>query len=315
MVFMGTPASAVPVVSALLDQGYDVVGVLTRPDRPAGRGRRVAPPEVKRFALTLGLRVLQPSSLRRDEAARRELASLRPDVIVVAAYGLLLPPQVLELPRLGCLNVHPSLLPRYRGPSPAASAILNGDPVTGVTIMLIDEGMDSGPTLAQRETLIGADETTSALTARLLQMGASLLMEVLPRWQQGGIEARPQDESSATITRRLTKEDGKIDWGRSAEHIARQVRAYHPWPGAFTYWRGRLLKVREAAAIDRKGGPGASPGKVISLPDMVGIVTGEGVLGLQRVQLEGRRAVTGHEFVRGHPDFVAATLGAQEKGK
>jgi methionyl-tRNA formyltransferase len=314
VVFMGTPAFALPVLSALLDAGHQVVGVYTQPDRPAGRGKKTIPTEVKAFALEGALPVFQPKSLRRDEAARRELASLSPELIVIAAYGLFLPAEVLALPRLGCLNVHPSLLPRYRGPSPVASAILNGDAVTGVTIMQPDEGMDSGPIVAQRETHIYSDETTENLTLRLFQMGAILLAEILPAWERGEITPRPQDSSQATTTKLLSREDGEIDWSRSAAYIARQVRAYYPWPGCFTHWRGALLKVLEARVGVQGTGYGGVPrtlypGEVVALPEGgVGVVTGDGILELRQVQLEGRRAVGVKEFISGHQDFIGARL-------
>ena len=307
---MGTPAFAVPVLSALLDAGHEVVGVYTQPDRPTGRGKRVVPTEVKKFALEQGLPVFQPASLRRDAPARQLLAALSPDLIVVAAYGLFLPADTLELPRLGCLNVHPSLLPKYRGPSPVASAILSGDAVTGVTIMQIDEGMDSGPIVAQRETPIGPDETTQDLTTRLFEIGSALLVEVLPRWERGELQARPQDHSRATVTSRLSKEDGAIDWSRSAERIAREVRAYHPWPGSSTRWMGRMLKIVEASPLSSEAEAPTSPGRVVPLPNGgVGIGTGEGVLEVRRLQLEGRRAHSAREFVAGHRDLVGSTVG------
>lgn len=310
---MGTPGFALPVLSVLLDAGHQVVGVYTQPDRPAGRGKKTVPSEVKAFALERGLPVFQPKSLRRDEGARRELASLSPELIVIAAYGLFLPAEVLTLPRLGCLNVHPSLLPRYRGPSPVASAILNGDTVTGVTIMQPDEGMDSGPIVAQRQTHIYSDETTEDLTLRLFQMGAILLAEILPAWERGEITPRPQDSSQATTTRLLSRDDGKINWSRPAAYIARQVRAYYPWPSCFTHWRGALLKVLEASEArpeaHGEGAASASPGQVVALSEGgAGVVTGDGILELRRVQLEGRRAIGIKEFISGHRDFIGARL-------
>lgn len=309
VVFLGTPAFSVPVLAALLDAGYEVAGVFTQPDRPAGRGQRPTAPPAKQFAQERGLAVYQPASLRRDAQARQQLAALAPDVIIVAAYGLLVPPEVLGLPPLGCLNVHPSLLPRYRGASPVAAVILNGDPVTGVTIMKLDEGMDTGPIVAQRETPIGPDETADVLTARLFQMGAGLLLEVLPRWGRGEVEARPQDEARATVTQRLQREDGRIDWGQPADRIARQVRAYHPWPGTFTYWRGRLLKV--LPPVRAEPGIVAAPGQVVALPGGgVGIGAGQGVLAVQQLQMEGRRALGAAEFLLGYPDFPGSVVGA-----
>ncbi len=309
VVFLGTPAFSVPVLAALLDAGHEVPGVFTQPDRPAGRGQRPAAPPVKQFAQERGLTVYQPASLRRDAPARQQLAALAPDVIIVAAYGLLVPPEVLGLPPLGCLNVHPSLLPRYRGASPVAAAILNGDPVTGVTIMKLDEGMDTGPIIAQRETPIGPDETADVLTARLFQMGADLLLEVLPRWGRGELEARPQDEARATVTRRLEREDGRIDWDQPADRIARQVRAYHPWPGTFTYWRGKLLKVLPPVRADMD--IAAAPGQVVALAGGgIGIGAGQGALAVRQLQMEGRRALSVPEFLLGYPDFPGSVVGA-----
>ena len=313
-VFMGTPAFALPVLSALLDADYGVVGVYTQPDRRSGRGRPVVFSEIKSFALEQGLPVFQPASLKGDEKAREELASLSPDLIVVAAYGLFLPAETLGLPRLGCLNVHPSLLPRHRGPSPVAEAILNGDAVTGVTVMLIDEGMDSGPVVVQHETPIWPKETADQLTTRLFRMGAGLLVEVLPRWERGEVQARPQDNTQATITRRLNKEDGEIDWSRPAAYIDRQVRAYHPWPGSFTYWRGRLLKIIQSSASGSGVDAPVTPGQVVLLgvghaAGAVGIGTGDGILEVRRLQLEGRGVVAAPEFASGHRDFLGSTVG------
>ena len=269
----------------------------------------MTPPEIKRFALERGLPVFQPGSLRTDEEARRQLNCLAPDVIVVAAYGLFLPAETLDLPRMGCLNVHPSLLPRYRGPAPVVSAILNGEERTGVTIMRLDEEMDSGPILAQRETPIGPIETAGDLTTRLFELGAELLVEVLPAWERGEIEARPQDHDLATVTGRVSKKDGEIDWRRPAAQIARQVRAYLPWPGAFTHWRGKLLKIIEALPTEESSGPLGTPGWVESTPGGFRIVTGEGALVVRKVQLEGRRPAGALEFASGYRDFVGSTVG------
>ena len=308
IVFMGTPGFAAPVLPALMGAGHDIVGVYTQPDRPSGRGRRSRPSGVKALAVERGLRVFQPESLRRDEGARRELASLGPDLIVVAAYGLYIPTDVLATPRLGCLNIHPSLLPLYRGPSPVASAILNGDGVTGVTVMVVTERMDAGPIAAQRETPIGPEETTPELTARLVEMGARLLLEVLPGCQRGDIRPREQDESRATQTRRLSRDDGRIDWSRPADEIARRVRAYDPWPGSFTHWRGKMLKLSAVSVLPNPL-QAAGPGEVVSIPGGLGIGTGDGLIAPGSLQIEGRRPVEPAEFARGYRDFVGAILG------
>ena len=308
VIFMGTPDFAVPALDALLDANCDIIGVYTQPDRRSGRGRRLTAPPVKQAAIERGLPVFQPASLRRDEEARGHIASLGPDLVIVVAYGLFLPSDTLAVPPLGALNIHPSLLPRHRGPSPVATAILEGDKSTGVTLMQLDEGMDSGPIIAQRETVIGADETAETLTAQLFQMGAELLAETIHPWRDGAIAPLPQVEADATITRLLKREDGAIDWTQPAEQIARQIRAYYPWPGSFTHWNGRQLKVHEASALD--GIESELPGTVTPLPQGIAVTTGEGVLLLRRVQIEGRQATDISDFVRGYRDFGGSLLGA-----
>ena len=303
----GLPPFAIPALDALLDANCDVIGVFTQPDRRSGRGRRLTAPPVKQAAIERDLPVFQPTSLRRSEDARQHIASLAPDLIVVVAYGLFLPSDTLDVSPLGALNIHPSLLPRHRGPSPVATAILEGDTSTGVTLMQLDEGMDSGPVIAQRETVITEDENAEDLTARLFEMGAELLADTIYPWRDDEIAPVPQSEADATITRLLKREDGAIDWTQSAEQIARQIRAYHPWPGSFTHWNGRQLKVHKASALD--GIESELPGTVTELPQGIGVVTGERALLLRRVQIEGRQATDISEFVRGYRDFTGSRLG------
>jgi methionyl-tRNA formyltransferase len=306
VVFMGTPEFAVPSLQALARE-HQVVGVVTQPDRPAGRGRRLVAPPVKELAQALGLDVIQPPTLRRPEAVER-LAAWRPDVVVVAAFGQILRPAVLALPPHGCLNVHASLLPRYRGAAPIPAAILAGDERTGVTIMQMDEGLDTGPMLAQAEWPIGPEDTTGSLTEALARLGAGLLLEVLPGWLLGVVVPRPQDESQATHCRTLQKEDGLLDWSMPAAHLDRQVRACDPWPGAYTAWAGQRLKVLRARPL-----PGvrvdAEPGRVLDLAPGTGVATGEGVLELLEVQLAGKAAMAVHAFAQGRRDFVDSLLG------
>jgi methionyl-tRNA formyltransferase len=324
MVFMGTAEFAVPILAALIEHaapgqlvtdGLDIVAVVTRQDKPAGRGRPIVSAPIKQYALAHGLPVWQPGSLRRAEN-QEALRQLAPDIIIVVAFGQILPEEVLKLPRYGCLNVHASLLPRHRGAAPISAAILAGDPETGVSIMLMDTGIDTGPVLAQRTLPIAPDDTTETLTPRLAQLGADLLIETLPRWFKGEIEPQPQDESRATAAPMLTKAQGRIDWSQPAELIARQVRAYQPWPGASTTWRGRLLKIRRAQAlpIDFDRARELPPGKVTMTPSPEGkalvVACGAGALRLEVVQLEGKRAVSTDEFLRGYPGIVGETLGA-----
>ena len=312
VIFMGTPDFVVPVLDALVDsQDAEVVGVYTPPDRPRGRGRSPEMPPVKARALSLELPVHQTASLR-SARVQEELASRQPDVIVVAAYGRLLPSRVLDLPHRGCLNLHPSLLPRYRGPSPVITTILEGDPITGVTLMQLDEGMDTGPIIAQREHPVAPDDTAETLTRSLFKLGADLLLGNLHPWVEGQLAARPQDDAQATVTRKLERRDGEADWRLSAIELERRQRAYTPWPGLFTRWRDQVLKLVEVTALPAStASDNETPGTVAALQlaeSPVGVVTGNGVLGLKALQLEGRRVTTAQEFVRGYPQFVGSRL-------
>jgi methionyl-tRNA formyltransferase len=255
------------------------------------------------------MQVIQPESLR-DPREAGLLAGLKPDIIIVAAYGQILPAAVLDLPRYKCINIHPSLLPRYRGPSPVAAAILNGDPVTGVTIMLIERKVDSGPILSQQELAIADDDTTESLSERLAVMGARKLVETIPGWVEGNIEPRMQDDSCATYTRMEAKEDGLLDWNLPAVVLWRRVRAYHPWPGCFLDWQGGRLRVMKAIPLpDPEGG---DRGRVVALsrtaPARVAVRTADGLLGLIIVQPEGKREMNATDFSSGHRDFAGSLL-------
>jgi methionyl-tRNA formyltransferase len=295
---------------------------VTQPDRPAGRGGRLTAPPVKAAALEGDLPVWQPATLR-DPAAVSQLEALAPQVIVVVAYGELLRPAVLNLAPRGCVNIHPSLLPRWRGPTPIPAAIRAGDPQTGVTVMLLDRGMDSGPILAQTPEPLAPYDTAATLGARLAQRGADLLVATLPAWLAGDITPQPQDPAQATVCRLLRREDGLIDWSLPAEELARLVRAYTPWPGTYTLWEGRRLKVLDAAPQPRDLGQELAgalwentlPGTVLALAEndarlVVAVRAGEGWLELLQVQLEGRAAQPVVAFVAGYPGLIGSTLGA-----
>ena len=307
IVFLGTPDFALPALDCLVHSENEVVAVYTQPDEPAGRGRKLVPPAVKAAALHYGLTVRQPASLRQPEEVEK-LAELQPSAIVVAAYGRLLPQSVLDIPRYGCLNIHPSLLPSHRGPAPVAASILAGDEVTGVSIMLLDKGMDSGPVLAQREWPVSPEDTTATLTASLAEMGAQLLMETLPLWVGGKLAPQPQDNGRATYSRMAIKEDGQMDWLCPAVELWRRVRAFQPWPGCHTTWQGKLVSIIEAVPLPGEG----EPGRVVETKGAkcapLGVQTGDGILGLVRLQLEGKRARTAEEFVRGQRGFVGSLL-------
>ena len=315
LVFMGTPAFVVPVLDALVNApGVQVAGVYAPPDRPGGRGRRADVSPIKSYALEKGLALFQPSSLRTAES-QEELAAIAPEVIVVAAYGNLLPAQVLELPPHGCLNLHPSLLPLHRGPSPVSTAILEGDTVSGTTLMLLDRGMDTGPIIAQRQYQLSGAETAETLTADLFQLGTSLLLEKLDDWAGGRLTAKPQEEADATITQKLDRADGQANWSLPAAALERKRRAFSPWPGLFTHWQEKVLKLLDVVALPAETAEAArssqQPGRVLALGTSdvpLGIATARGVLGLKTLQMEGRRAVAAAEFLRGYPQFVDARL-------
>jgi methionyl-tRNA formyltransferase len=298
IIFLGSPSYAVHALDALVAAGYTIVGVVTQPDRPAGRDRRLTPPPVKVAALAHGLPVLQPETLRAPEVVET-LRALQPDVGVVAAYGEILRRAVLEIPPLGYLNIHPSLLPLYRGPTPVAGAILAGETVTGVTIMRLDPGMDSGPILAQAMVDLPPHARTGPLTDELFRLGATLLVEVLPRYVRGDIELRPQDHSQATVTKMLKKEDGRIDWTLPAIVIERMTRAYDPWPSAYTFWRGQMLRIMSAAVAPTDAS--ATPGMVISRSAHGHplVQTGSDALELVEVQPASRRPMSGAAWLAG----------------
>jgi methionyl-tRNA formyltransferase len=303
LVFLGSPAFAVPSLRGLL-KTYEVAGVVTQPDRPAGRGRALRAPPVKHLALEAGIPVIQPARLR-DPEAFAQIERWAPDLMVVAAYGQILRPELLELPPFGCLNVHASLLPRWRGAAPVQAAILYGDEETGVTIMLMDPGMDTGPILTQRSLPIGLEETGGELTARLADSGAALLLETLTGHLAGSIRPAEQDESRVTYAPLLTKGDGAIDLERSAGYLARQVRGFEPWPGSYLEWNGRRLIIKKAHAIPAES---VEPGRVHLVGAFPAVGTGSGLLVLDSIQPSGKTELPGDAFLRGARAFVGALL-------
>ncbi len=296
VVYAGTPEFAVPALEAIRAAGHVLAAVYTQPDRPAGRGRALTASPVKRRALALGLAVEQPATLN-DPAALARLAALAPDVMVVAAYGLLLPPAVLAVPRLGCVNIHASLLPRWRGAAPIQRALLAGDEVTGISIMRMEAGLDTGPVYATVRVPIGPAERAERLTAELALVGACALVATLAALEQGSATALPQPSAGVSYARKLDKREAPLDWSKPAAELERQVRAFVPWPVAETLWRGAPLRVHAAEVV--AGASGAAPGTVLGA-DAAGIevATGAGQLRLLEVQLAGRKVVGGAEFAR-----------------
>jgi len=314
VIYMGTPEFSITPLEQLVDNNYQVVSVCTQPDKTAGRGRSLVAPPVKRVALVRGLPVIQPVSLRKA-AAVAELVALEPDVIIVAAYGKILPQAVLDIPPLGCVNIHPSLLPRYRGTSPVPGAILNGDTFTGVSIMLMDAGMDTGPILSRAQVPISHADTTGTLMSKLSLVSAQILLDVLPRLARHELVPQPQDDTGATYTGIISKDAGEIDWRLPAVEIERRVRAYQPWPGCYTTSRGRQIKVLEAVPLGMRVHPQEADtqdaGRVVALKGSgaaFGITTGDGIIGVVRLQMEGKRVMSAADFLRGQRDFIGTLL-------
>jgi methionyl-tRNA formyltransferase len=311
IVFIGTPEFAVPSLRALSDAGHDISAVITQPDQRAGRGRRLTAPPVKVLAEELGIPVFQPETLR-DRGAIAHLTALAPEVIVLVAYGQILRQEVLDIPPRGVLNVHASLLPRHRGASPIAGAILAGDSETGVTIMLMDAGMDTGPIISQKKLKLTGDETTGDLTKSLSELGAELLIDTLPKYLAKKLRSKPQDNSQATTTRLIKKEDGVIDWSLPAEDIARRVRAYNPWPGTSTTLNGQPLAILRAYASP--GDSDEPPGTVVVPPPdviepVVAVQTCEGLLLIEELQRAGKKPLQAAAFLRGMSALTGQRLG------
>ena len=308
IIFFGSPRESARSLETLLSVGHDVVGVYTRPDRSAGRGRAKSPTPVKLFAEQQGLPVFTPRIL--DPAIELDrMVAANADVFVVVAYGRILPAELLAVPPMGVVNVHPSLLPMYRGPSPVVTAILDGQRQTGVTVMLLDEGMDTGPVLAQSPPIVlTGNERAGELQGRLFEEGAAMLPAVLDGLEDVTIVATPQDDSKATVTRLLARSDGEIDWSLPAEQIDRMIRAYDPWPGTFTSWNDKGLKILDVNLSGRIDAVD-DPGRVIVNGGKLFVGSGSGPLEITRLQLEGRQGVSASDFLRGRPDIDDAVLG------
>lgn len=299
IVFMGSPDFAVPTLQALAEN-FNVLGVITQPDRPAGRGRKLTAPPVKILAQTLGLPTLQPQRLHQDPDAMAQLRAWHPDLIAVAAFGQILKPEVLDLPPYGCLNVHGSLLPRWRGAAPLNAAILHGDRETGITIMQMDAGLDTGPMLSQRALPIGPEDTAGSLFGKMADLGAALLIETIPPYLRGELPPAPQEAAQSTYAPMLKKSDGVLDFNQAAVALARKVRAFNPWPGTYFQWAGAPLKVHAATPI-QKSSPGIGVRTVYDQFPAVG--TAEGLLVLQQLQPAGKKSMAGDTFLRGAKDW------------
>ena len=304
IVFMGTPDFAVPALEALIRGGHEVAAAVTQPDRPKGRGKAVLMPPVKETALQHGIPVLQPEKIRKDEAFYEALCALKPDAIVVAAFGQILPERILSLPRYGCVNIHASLLPRYRGAAPIQWAVINGDEVTGVTTMMMDEGLDTGDILETFPVRIAPDETGGSLFERLSKAGGELILSTLEKLEEGTIERKKQPSEGAVYARMLDKSMGQIDWNLDAASIERLVRGLNPWPSAYTFYEGKTLKIwGSAVAVPSKAPqPGQEAGQVTEVrKDCFFVQTGDGILEIRELQPEGKKRMDAGAFLRGYP--------------
>lgn len=302
IVFMGTPSFALPSLKALLDS-HAVLAVVTQPDRPSGRRRRLRPSPVKRAALEAGIPVLQPERIRSEESVSA-MRAMRADLFVVVAFGQILPQALLDVPRIASINLHASLLPRWRGAAPIQAAIRAGDQETGLTLMVMDAGLDTGPVIERRSAPIAKDETGQSLHDKLARLGAELLVKALPGFLDGTILPKPQNDARATYAPTIKKEEGRLDWSRAAAELERTIRAFTPWPGSFTTWKGAPLKIHsgyEDAGL-------ASPGYVVKHEKGIAIGTGAGLFFPTEVQLAGKKRLAIADFVNGHSDFPGAFL-------
>ena len=312
LIFMGTPEFGVIILEKLIKSKYKPVLVITEPDKPIGRKQILTPPAVKVLAQRYNISILQPEKIR---DSKYEIRDIKPDLIVVAAYGQILPKEILKIPKYGCLNIHPSLLPKYRGASPIQHAILNGDKKTGVTIILMDEKIDHGPIMSNIKYQISNIKITyEELSKELANLGAKLLLKTIPKWVKAELKPKPQDESKATYAKILKKEDGRINWKKSADDIERQVRAFNPWPGTWTYWqilkekplRIKILKARVFISPENKT---HLIGKVLVVPqNEPAVQCGKDFLAIEKLQLEGKKMTDSEKFLRGHPDFIGTIL-------
>lgn len=297
IIFISTPKFGEIILEGLVKNGYKPIFVITAPDKPVGRKQILTPPLVKVVAQQHNILIIQPLKIK-DSITK--IKNLKPDLIISAAYGQIIPKEILEIPKFGCLNIHPSLLPKYRGPSPIQTAILNGDKKTGVTIILMDEKMDHGKIVSSIEHQISSDINYKGLEKKLAELSIKLLIETLPKWINGEIKPKYQDESKATYTKIIKKEDGKINWSKPAQEIERQIRAFYPWPGSFTFWKKKgnkkMIKILEAETAE-------TPPK-----NKVAIPCGKGYLIIRKLQMEGKNPMSSEEFLMGYPEFANSTL-------
>lgn len=313
ILFMGTDKFAVPALKALIDNGYDIVGVVTQPDQPKGRGLKVTPPPVKELALAHNLPIYQPAKVRDESFVQKIRDEFRPDIIIVSAFGQILSRSILEIPKYGCINLHPSLLPKYRGPAPIQRAIMNGETETGVTIMMVDEGQDTGDIIMQRAVAIDLSDTGETLSQKLSEISADMLIEVLNLREDGELvlPRHPQDSSKATYAPKLTKEDGLINWENSSKQIHDLIRGAIPWPVAYTSFRSRTLRIWKSKIVNGDyANLKAQPGTIVCVSPELVVATGQGAISIEVLQPADKAKISAKDFVNGYRVKIGDQLGS-----
>ncbi len=303
---MGTSAFAVPILERLMSSNFNIVGIVCQPNRKRGRGLKIQPCAIRALAEDYNIRLLQPETLKNNEIIK-QIKDLNPDLIIVASYGLFIPQEILKIPSRGCLNIHPSLLPHYRGPSPIQQALLNGDQETGVSLMVLDEEMDHGPLVAQHSLKIALDDNQITLRQKLSILGADLLVQNLLPYFEGKIRPFAQDHQRASFTKLLKKLDGKVDWSRGAREIERQIRAFVGWPGSFALWEKKRIIILATEVLDGDRYR-ENNGEVFNINSEICVQCGQNILKIKKLRLEGKKEVTGEEFLRGYPKIIGAVL-------
>jgi len=305
IIFLGTPNFSKSILKELIENNFNVVAVVTKPDKPVGRGQKMKSTPVKKLSQKENITILEPGKISNIKS---KIKKIEPDLGIIAAYGQIIPKEILEIPKHGFLNIHPSLLPKYRGPTPIQAAILSGDKKTGVSIILMDKKIDHGPIVAQKEIEI-KKPTYKELFEELTKVSKNLIVKTIPKWIDNEIKPEKQDENKASYTSLLSKEDGKVDWKEKAIEIERKVRAYNPWPSTFTYLNNKLLKIFNAKVLKQNGYPKNKPSKILKTEnDKLIIQTGKDLLRLKKIQIEGKKAMSDSAFIKGHKQIIGKTL-------
>ena len=311
LIFMGSPEYTLPILKELLTSNHLVKAAFTEPDKLIQRNKIVLENPIKQYCKKLNIPIFQFAK-NNNEKIFEEVLKMKPDAIIIASYGVILPKKVLEIPPLGCINIHPSMLPKYRGPSPIPSTILNGDYNSGVTLMKLDTGMDTGPIIAQEEFLINSRHNTSDLTKILFSLGGKLLTKILPDYASGNIQVTPQNDKEATITLKIKKTDGLIKWTSTSEYIKNQIKAFTPWPGTYTYWQGKRMSIHDGNEYQKNVNLKSTPGAILQLPNQsIGVATATNFIELKKIQLEGKKVLSVKEFLMGYPDLINSYFGSK----